>query len=120
LGIDGKNIESVIIDNLVASSEDVICSAPEVVPRKAGRPPMKRLRFDKSRFCNAEESPTVCSLCKMRGHIQRTCLTRINLAANSTAIRKIDHHSKHWISFSLLLKTLHCRHQICREDIITK
>jgi SWIM zinc finger len=56
-----RNIELVIIDNLVASSDDVLCSAPEVVPRQAGRPPTKRIRMDKSRFSNPEKSPIICS-----------------------------------------------------------
>jgi hypothetical protein len=83
-----RKIEPVILDNLV-SSTDVLCIAPVVVERQAGRPPTKRLRMDKSRFGKVEESTIVCSICNKRGHNKRTCLARERL---STAQSTLDQY----------------------------
>jgi SWIM zinc finger len=55
------NIEPVILDNLVASKDDIPCPAPEVVLRHAGHPPTKRLQVDKSHFSKPEEESTIVS-----------------------------------------------------------
>jgi hypothetical protein len=94
-----RNIKPVILDNLVSSS-GVRCLAPEVVPCQAGRPSTKRLRLDKSRFSNPEESTIVCGLCGKRGHNKQTCLRRQNLTVVPTKKEK-KQHSLHWMSFSL-------------------
>jgi MULE transposase domain len=64
-----KNINPVIIDNLVSGNEQ----APEVVQRQPGRPATKRLRLGRSRFSKPEDSPIICSVCNKRGHNKRSC-----------------------------------------------
>jgi hypothetical protein len=76
-----KNINPVIIDNLVSGNEQ----APEVVQRQPGRPATKRLRLGRSRFSKPEDSPIICSVCNKRGHNKRSCNARQN-AITTTSI----------------------------------
>jgi hypothetical protein len=72
-----KNINPVIIENLEPVS-DMICSPPDIVAKRAGRPTTKLLRLGRSKFKTPEESTIICSICNKRGHNKRTCLARSN------------------------------------------